>query len=128
MTEHRDPAGGFVVTFEQREGYVRAFVKGGIDNADVSRRYWSVLSDFCRTHGVHRVLVVESFETPSSLVDVYLVASEIPRLMKGVRIAFVDEAAEHYEENVFGETVAINRGATGRVFRSEEEAITWLTA
>ena len=128
MTEHRDPAGAFVITFDEREGYLHAFVKGGVDTADISRRYWATIGEYCRSRGIQRVLVVESFETASSLVDVYLVASEIPRLMKGIRIAFVDEASEDYEENIFGETVAINRGATGRVFRTEEEAIIWLTA
>lgn len=126
MSEEYDAQGAFTITFDEREGYVRAFVKGDADTADISMRYWTMISEYCNRNDRRRVLVVESFSKPSSLADVYTVAAELPRLMRGIRVAFIDEHAEHFEQNVFGETVAVNRGGSGRVFRDESAAEEWL--
>lgn len=101
-------------------------MQGEEDSADVSKRYWADVAARCRELGLDSALVVEKFERNGTLMDVYEVAVELPKIVRGLRVAFIDRTAEDYDENIFGENVAVNRGAVGRVFRDEPSAISWL--
>ena len=52
----------------------------------------------------------------------------VARLFAGKRIAYVDPKEHTYASNQFGETVILNRGGSVKLFTSEQEAHTWLTA
>ena len=43
-----------------------------------------------------------------------------------LKIAFYDREAEHLDLNLFGETVAVNRGVDGHVFADLQQAEAWL--
>ena len=70
--------------------------------------------------------MVENIKEAVSLPDVYMIASEIPQLFYGIRIAFVDMYMDHQSINKFGEIVATNRGVHGKIFNDVEEAKRWL--
>ena len=46
----------------------------------------------------------------------------------GMKVAYVDLKAEHHEMNLFGETVAVNRGVCLKCFRGVVEGEKWLLA
>lgn len=116
----------YAVHYEDRDDYLYARVSGERDTVANSLAYWREISDEARRRAVTRVLVVEAFKTPAPIMDVYQVAEQIPTLIRGLVVAFVDERFEQYEENKFGEDVAVNRGAVGKVFSRIEPAIEWL--
>lgn len=118
--------GAYSIDYEDRGDYLYARVSGERDSIANSLSYWRAISDEARLRGFTRVLVVEAFVTPSTLMDVYVVAEQIPTLIRGLVVAFVDERFEQFEENKFGEDVAVNRGAVGKVFARIEPAIEWL--
>lgn len=119
-------SGGFSIDFQDRDRYLYAFVTGERDSLQVSLAYWTAVAAECRARGKTRVLVIETFKEKGPLVDVYHVAAELPRITRGIRVAFVDRDLGDAEENMFAETVAVNRGANGRLFGDEAAAIAWL--
>jgi hypothetical protein len=116
----------YSIEYDDRGKYLAAKVTGGIDSAEISLAYWKDVAAECRARGHSRLLVTEHFETPPSLGEVFAVASQLPEIVRGLIVAFVDEVLADYANNQFGEDVAVNRGATGRVFRDVESASAWL--
>lgn len=124
-------AGGrppFSVVYEERGPYLDARVSGSVDTIPTSLAYWKEIAEECRRRGFRRVLVIEMFETAAPLMDVYEVAKQLPPIIRGIKVAFVDVRLDELEANKFGEDVAVNRGAFGKVFSNEASAIEWLTA
>jgi hypothetical protein len=117
----------YSIEYTDSGSYLRASVSGGHDSMAISLAYWREIADAARRRGAQRVLVVENFQTQVPLLDVFQVAEQIPLIIEGLTVAFVDERFEHFEENRFAEDVAVNRGAVGKVFATEEAAILWLT-
>lgn len=116
------------IHFEERTGYLYARVSGPLDTVATSLAYWNDIAEDCRRRKVARVLVVEDFVTPAPLTDTFRVAEQLPSIMRGIRVAFVDTRLEHYTANKFGEDVAVNRGLDGMVFIDEDSATRWITA
>lgn len=120
------PVVPFTIVYEDRGRFLYASVTGSQDSLEVSRAFWTAIGEECRRRGFDRVLVIESFEQKGPLADVYEVASELPQIMRGIRIAFIDRELGDLEQNMFAETVALNRGATGKLFMDEARAVAWL--
>jgi hypothetical protein len=120
------PPNKYTVSYEDRVSYLHALVEGEADSIETSLHYWNAVAEECRRRGRRQLLVVEDFRTPAPLTDVFRVAEQLPGILRGLRVAFIDREADQYAENMFGETVAVNRGAVGRVFRDEAAAIMWL--
>ncbi|MFT3744427.1 MAG: hypothetical protein QM785_09030 [Pyrinomonadaceae bacterium] len=121
------PAKPYRLTFEERPSYLYAYVEGEKDNYDISRAYWQEVADMVVRIGSECVLIDENIVESGSFADVYRLASEIPEMGFGrARIAFVDRFLDQSEVNEFGELVALNRGANGRVFNDVKTAESWL--
>ena len=76
-----------------------------------------------------RLLIEENFPNQLSLTEIYTLTVEISKMLKTpLKIAFVDRMAEQNQLNMFGETVAVNRGVYGRVFSDIRAAEEWLKA
>ena len=117
----------YTLTFEQREEYLYAFVEGEEDNYDISLQFWKEIFVKARETGYTKILVEEAIEEPASMMDMFQVATELPQMgISGMKIAFVDRFFEHTDLNEFGELVAQNRGAYGRIFNDVDEGIDWL--
>jgi hypothetical protein len=72
------------------------------------------------------MLVIENFDVSSELMDVYAVAEQLPAIVRGLKVAFVDERLDEMSQNQFAEDVAVNRGMFGRVFADVDVAEQWL--
>lgn len=124
---YTDPIHGYTLTFEDRPGYLYAYVEGEHDSYEISRSFWDRVSEQARTSGALRIMVDENIAESVPLADVFKLASEIPEMAFGqARIAFVDRYLEQHEINAFGELVAQNRGANGKLFNEVGAAEKWL--
>ena len=118
----------FKISYQEHEGYLHAFVSGEKDSVAVNLEYWRPVIAEIKKRGLNAVLVEENFPNQLSVAEIFTVTSAIPEMgAQGLKIAFVDQEAEHRALNLFGENVAVNRGVNGRVFKTREDAIAWLT-
>jgi hypothetical protein len=119
--------GLYDIRFEDRDGYFYAFISGNSDSLAVSRKYWQRVVDECSRRGYKCLLVEEEFPNQLSKAEMHtLVVAIKGMLTKPLKIAFVDRKTEHTDLNLFGETVAVNRGISGRVFPEIATAEEWL--
>jgi hypothetical protein len=117
----------YQLTFEQRDGYLYAYVEGEHDNYAISCAYWQEVADEVVRTGAKCVLIDENIVESASISDVFRLASEMPHMGFGAtRIAFVDRYLEQNEINEFAELVAVNRGLNGKIFNDETVALEWL--
>ena len=125
MTE--SPENPYRLTFEQRDGYLYAYVEGEHDNYEISMAYWlEVVCEVVRT-AAKRVLIDENIVESATMEEVFRLASELPTLGFGATyVAFVDRYLDQNEINSFAELVAVNRGLNGKIFNNEQQAIDWL--
>jgi hypothetical protein len=116
----------YTLTISQEDDYLHAIVTGANTRENVMS-YLQALQRECLARNCFRVLIEERLEGPRlRTMDVYQIASEGGRQRMVVReIAYVDVNAEG-DLMKFAETVAANRGLPVRVFRSVDEARTWL--
>jgi hypothetical protein len=115
------------LTFEQRPTYLHAFVEGEDDSYEISRQYWQEIADECKARKFKKVLIVEDIEGNGTIAEAYQLCSEFAQMgYTEIKVAFVERHAEHNEENLFGELVAVNRGINAKVFNDEADAEKWL--
>ena len=115
------------LSFEQRPGYLYAYVEGDHDTYDISRDYWLEIAAEVSRNGSQCVLIDENIEEGAQMADAFRLASELPKMGFGsTRIAFVDRYLDQNEVNEFGELVAVNRGLNGKVFNNKDQAVEWL--
>lgn len=116
----------FRITFESRPDYLYAYVEGEKDSYEVSIAYWKLAAAEARKADCRKILVDENIAGIVSMADMYRVASEMPPLLTGLTVAFVDRHADQSGLNQFGEMVAQNRGVRGRFFVNLAAAESWL--
>lgn len=116
----------YTIQFDNQPEYLSAYVSGEKDSLEISRQFWREIADECKKVKCKKLLVVEDIVEIVSEADMYLIASEIPQVFYGVRVAFVDVHLDHKSLNEFGEIVAINRGVSGKIFNDVEAAKKWL--
>ena len=94
---------------------------------DTSLEYWQRIIDKCYKRGFRKLLVEEDFPNQLSTMEIYTLTNAITKMFtKTLKVAFVDRQSEHNDLNLFGETVAVNRGAYGRIFTNSKDAEIWL--
>ena len=127
MTKSSKENKSYSVTFEHRPGYLYAYGKAVKDSFEISLGFWTEIAAHCKANNFSKVLVEEDFETDNEILDTYEIVSQGHKVgFTRVKIAFVDRHNSQMNNNLFGETVARNRGILGRVFPNVEEAEKWL--
>jgi hypothetical protein len=119
----------YKLTFQDRIGYLYAFVEGENDNAEVSAQYWREILAKCNEYDTRKLLVEEDLPGGPSETEVYHLASALSKLGSyWLKIAFVDRHLDQHDLNQFAELVAVNRGVNGKIFTNTDEAEKWLLA
>jgi hypothetical protein len=113
------------IRFEEKPGYLRCLVTG-IDSLDFSIEYFTRVADECQQRGCTKALIIEELQGHLTTMETYTVAEKLPKLFRGIKLAFVDMVPEHKQENIFGETVAVNRALHAKVCDDEQAAVDWL--
>ena len=114
---------------EERESYLYATVSGE-ECMEVSLAYWQEILDACRRLNYHKIIIEENLQGTASTIDYYEFGKALSTMTQdlGLKIAFIDRNAEHTQENIFAENVAINRGLYAKLCNSIEEAKVWLSS
>jgi len=118
----------YELKMQQRPGYLHAYVYGAADSKAIDRSYFSRIAARCRRGGYNNVLIEEDLGTQLSTAEIFDVVSSSAKLADGTRVAFFDRHASHRPGNLFGETVAVNRGVCVKVCDTLEQAEAWLLA
>lgn len=117
----------YTIDCEYYPAYLSASVSGEKDSVEISIHYWKDVLQEAHNKKYEKVLVIEDFKNTVSEIEVYLVVEEIIKLgFKNIKVAFVDKQSDQNEINLFGETVAVNRGMVCRVFQNIKKAEVWL--
>jgi len=113
--------------FTEHACYLHACVSGELESLAVSIEFWRLCIEECKQRGFRKLLVEENFPNQLSTHEIYTLVGAIRKMIDSpMKIAFVDAASDQAELNMFGETVATNRGITGKVFNDLEAARNWL--
>ena len=118
---------GVVLSFEQRDGYLYAFVTGSKNSSRVSRQFFKEICAKAVELGSQKILVEEDFPNQLTVLGIFQLAEYLAGTFRMKAIfAVVDKSVMHLELNRFLEIAAGNRGLTLRAFNSLEEAESWL--
>ncbi len=122
---------GYSITVEVKGTYLHVKVTGE-NTPENLQQYLAEVYKTCSERGFSAVLIEENLSGPSLLpADVYKIISKASSQTSPIvnKIAFVDVNPIHSPAiAVLGEAVGRDRGANVKVFRSIDEAATWLTA
>jgi len=115
----------FEVSFEG--DYIKV-IKRGAQNIQISTDLWTAVVAECNKRGCFKVLGISTTDEPLPTIDGYQHAELFKSL--GIdhryRLAWVEENPEAVDALYFAETVLINRGLPGRLFKSTGAALDWL--
>src|SRR2546426_1138950 len=114
---------GYSISFEDRKGYLYAFVKGDGSNPGLCRKYLGDIAQACASRDYARVLIDSALEGKLTVTQIYHLVAGLPGMgFHGIKIALFERFADHHADNLFGQTTAANRGLRARVFLDVEEA------
>lgn len=121
----------YQVHIETRHDHVRVNVSGtrtpGHEVED-SVHAWKQVADTCRDTGIEKILTVFELEGRLSPIDAYDIVARTEEFgwSHAFKMAVVDLNKETLEDNLFAETVAVNRAYEIMVFDNESDASDWL--
>ncbi len=122
----------YSLCINEKNDHLHVLFSGRFIEGDVLA-LWRELVGYLETHSHRRILIEEQTGTVGHLktLEVFEAAKFLAesRVAYGTKIALLYQAgvtSETYEQAVFGETVAVNRGLYFRVFNSFEAARKWL--
>jgi len=72
----------YCITFQPRGGYLHVYVSGEEDNEEISLAYWIDIAQYCREHGVSKILVEEDFKMDNTLLGTYEFISQGDRIFQ----------------------------------------------
>ena len=112
-------------------GYLRVHVCGerapghSVTNAD---RVGKMIVEYCRDNDIDRIMLVLELGGRLGPLDAVGIVTHAPDygFHHGLRLAFVDLNTESFPDNLFTETVAVNRSYSMKVFDNEQNAREWL--
>lgn len=89
---------------------------------------WKQVADVCRETGIEKILTIFEIEGRLSPIDAYDIVARTKEFgwSHAFKMALVDLNPESLDDNVFAETVAVNRAYQIMVFDNEAEARDWL--
>lgn len=118
----------YSIKFEEREEYLYAYIEGQ-DSLEASLECWQKIADRTDEKNYKKLLVEENLEGQLGDIDMFAFATQLTKMgLIDVKIAFVDQKADHNEGNEFAELVATNRGIKGKIFIDIDKAQKWLLA
>ena len=115
-----------------QDGYLRFEVSGVRVPGELTQNMlevWTKVAGQCRAAEVNKVLCINRLTGPVPALEVYNIGQQVPRILGNAvhRVAMVVLGGEEaVRANLFFENVAVNRGAFGRVFEDEAQALAWL--
>jgi hypothetical protein len=118
---------GMDIRFENRNNYLYAFFSGKRDTLRDTIKFWQCAIDECNKYAHKKLLIEQDLPNPLSTMNTYQLIEAILKMpITHIKVAFIDRDVEQIDTDLFGETVAVNRGGMGRVFTNLSDAEAWL--
>jgi hypothetical protein len=116
------------VTLEKPKDYAYVRIINPSSTLDEARFTWGSIANACKESCINKVLITQTADVRElTTMEMFTFATELHDLgFTGFYIAFHDEEVAKHPNNLFGETVAVNRGIIGKVFLNLEEAEEWI--
>ena len=118
---------GINICFENRTGYLYAFFAGKRNELSDTIKFWQNAIDECNKRGYEKLLIEQDLPNPLSITDIYNLIGVILKIPGNhPKTAFIDRDLSQNDMNLFGQTVAANRGLIGKIFTNVSDAEAWL--
>jgi hypothetical protein len=124
MWETEEPP--YRLGIEERSGFLYASLRGDRNSFELSMTAVTDLAAICRARGIRKLLVEHDLPSCLTTFEVYTLAEQIPKLYRGIVVAFVIHQSTTPGLPEFLEIVARNRGAKGQLFADARAAEEWL--
>jgi hypothetical protein len=115
---------------EDKQQYIRVEISGmrrpGKQVKDIVP-IWSEVTQTCKEKNIHKLLAILKLTGDVSVVGSYTIVNSADSFgwHPNLRVALID-LGEEGQNNLFTETVAVNRGYQLKVFRNEQDGLNWL--
>ncbi len=117
------------ISIQPKGAYLHVTVTGDNTPEDIGGYFEEVL-EACQQHQCFNILIEENLRGPTigTFPTYEVITKNISQLLAyDHHLAYVDANPEHdWDNNQFGETVAVNRGISLKVFSNAPEAEEWL--
>ena len=120
------PEPAYSIVLEAKKDFLHAAILGKEDSYETTLGAVTEVAAACRQRGVDKVLIEHAIPGRLSTLEIWKIAGQLPELYRGITVAFVVHLTERPGNPEFLETVARNRGATGRLFVDVHDAESWL--
>ncbi len=116
---------------EDRQQYIWVEISGvrtpGKELEDIAP-IWAEAIRKCREKKTNKLLAILKLRGKMSIIASYNVVKFADHIgwSRDLRVALVELGEEPHRNNRFTETVAVNRGYQLKVFRDEQDGLTWL--
>ena len=119
--------------FQTYPDYLRVEVSGGWTpgkEGEDSVRVWGEVAETCKKEGKTRILAIWDVAGRLPPMDGYNLGANPERFGwdRRFKLATVHLHEERFQDGLFVETVALNRGFRVKMFEDEEKAKSWLLA
>ncbi|HEY0658191.1 MAG TPA: hypothetical protein VGD05_06940 [Pyrinomonadaceae bacterium] len=121
MTEDKP----YKIKMENREGYLYAFVGGGMLTPEISCRYWDEIADECKKLVKTKIMIEKDFSESVSAPEMLEMGVYLGKILASKKIAFLDLHG-NAEINELGKTIARQQGVQMKVFDNVNDAEKWL--
>ena len=121
----------YKVNIEDKKNYLRIEISGDRSpgqEATESKAFWSQVAELCSEKNVDKILTISTLTGRLPAMQAFEIAHS-PQSFGWdwrLKVAFVDLNEESRQDNLFTETVAVNRGYRAKIFDNEEDAKAWL--
>ena len=111
---------------EEKEILIVEF--SGYRTLEDSLELWDIVANESKTRNKRKLLLISHLSGDFPQLDAYRSAEALANKLNRIvsKIAYADLSEKSYTGVKFGELVAVNRGIRGVVFRSVEEALSYL--
>jgi hypothetical protein len=115
------------LTFEERPGYLYARATALRTNLATAEHYLMRIAERCHEIKCDKVLIYRDIADVLETASMYKVASHVPAALPGVKVAFVNPYDTNQTNMEFGRNIVAKEGGMIGLFKTEAEAIKWLS-
>jgi hypothetical protein len=121
-----DPTSPYELKFENREGYLYAYLKADTMTGDDAQSYLREVMDEAHRLRQKRVMIDRDVPVMLPAGPLFFVTRDFVDMIRGMRVVYVNRYADLDDDMKFAITIATNRGAQYTVLRTVEAAEKWL--
>ena len=114
------------LTFENRPGYLYAHAKAMHTNRATAEYYLDQIAKKCAEVGCHRLMIFRDITQHLEIASMFPVASRLPTVLPGVKVAFVNPHTFNTRSLEFGRELIAKTGAAIGLFDNADDAEAWL--